>query len=93
MLPSTLRARSQISRAMPTVLRFGPYRFFFYSSEGDEPRHVHAQRDDRVAKFWLEPLRLESTKRFSTPELRRLRRIIERHHRVLIRRWDEYFDR
>jgi hypothetical protein len=23
---------------MPTVLRIGPYRFFFYSNEGDEPR-------------------------------------------------------
>ena len=27
--------------SMPTVLRHGPYRFFFYSGDRDEPPHVH----------------------------------------------------
>jgi hypothetical protein len=36
---------------MPTVLRTGPYRLFFYSGDGGEPPHVHAERDDAVAKF------------------------------------------
>ena len=26
---------------MPTVFRRGPYRFYFYSNEADEPMHVH----------------------------------------------------
>lgn len=26
---------------MPTVLQFGPYRFFFYSAGCAEPPHVH----------------------------------------------------
>ena len=30
---------------MPTILRIGPYRFFFYSSEDGEPIHVHVIRD------------------------------------------------
>ncbi len=34
----------------PTILVEGPYRFFLYSSDGDEPRHVHVERDDKVAK-------------------------------------------
>jgi len=38
---------------MPSVLRSGPYRFFFYSGDGDEPPHVHVERDDNTAKFWL----------------------------------------
>ena len=40
---------------MPTLLREGPYRFFFYSDEGDprEPPHVHVTAGDRLAKFWL----------------------------------------
>jgi Domain of unknown function (DUF4160) len=43
---------------MPTVLRVGPYRFFFYSGDGSEAPHVHVERDASVAKFWLDPVRL-----------------------------------
>jgi len=43
---------------MPTVLRAGPYRFLFYSSDAGEPLHVHVERDDNTAKFWLSPVRL-----------------------------------
>ena len=32
---------------MPTILREGPYRFFFYASDREEPLHVHVERDDR----------------------------------------------
>ena len=42
----------------PTVLREGPYRFYFYSHEPNEPPHVHADRDDQSAKLWLEPVTL-----------------------------------
>jgi hypothetical protein len=38
---------------MPTVLRLGPYRFFFYAGDGVEPPHVHIERDEKAAKFWL----------------------------------------
>ena len=38
---------------VPTVLRSGPYRFYFYSHEPNEPPHVHVDRDDDSAKFWL----------------------------------------
>jgi hypothetical protein len=38
--------------------RFGPYRAFFYSNEGLEPLHVHIERDGKVAKFWLDPIKL-----------------------------------
>jgi hypothetical protein len=44
---------------MPTVLRIGPYRFFFYASDRQQGPHVHVERDDKVAKFWLQPVRLE----------------------------------
>lgn len=30
---------------MPTVLRREPYRFFILFSDGDEPKHVHVERD------------------------------------------------
>lgn len=44
---------------MPTVLRVGSYRFFFYAGD-DKPSHIHLGRDDNVAKFWLDPVRLVS---------------------------------
>jgi hypothetical protein len=42
---------------MPTVLRSGPYRFFFYAGDRDEPPHVHVEREANRAKLWLEPVR------------------------------------
>lgn len=43
---------------MPTIFRAGPYRVFFYAGDHGEPVHVHVERDDKIAKFWLEPVRL-----------------------------------
>jgi len=76
---------------MPTALRVGPYRFFFYSSDGGEPRHVHVQRDDALAKVWLDPVRVEHSVGFSASERRSVRSIIAEHRRTLVGRWDEYF--
>jgi len=39
---------------MPTISRIGPYRLFFYAGDRDEPEHVHVERDDQLAKFWLD---------------------------------------
>ena len=39
---------------MPTILFILGWRFFFYSNEGDEPIHVHCQKGEREAKFWLD---------------------------------------
>jgi hypothetical protein len=76
---------------VPTVLREGPYRFFFYAGDGDEPRHVHVQREDKLAKFWLDPVRLERSGRFRRPELAAIQRIIVEHRDELMEAWDEYF--
>jgi hypothetical protein len=77
---------------MPTVLRSGPYRFFFYSSDRAEPPHVHVERDENTAKFWLEPVRLESSRGFRPAEVRRLQELVVRHREELLRRWDGFFN-
>ena len=41
---------------MPRVPIDGPYRFFFWSRENDEPPHVHVKRDRLEAKFWIDPV-------------------------------------
>ena len=40
---------------MPTALRTGRYRFYFYSYDCGEPRHMHIDRENKSAKFWLDP--------------------------------------
>lgn len=76
---------------MPTVLRSGPYRFFFYAGDRDEPRHVHIERDDRIAKFWLDPIRLQSSGGLSRIEIARIERLVSDHREVLMEAWNEYF--
>ena len=77
---------------MPTVLRSGPYRFFFYAGDRDEPPHVHIARDSDMAKFWLEPVRLQSSGGFNRTEIGRIQRLVEENQTELLRRWDEYFN-
>ncbi len=76
---------------MPTVLRIGPYRFFFYAGDREEPQHVHDERDDRTAKFWLSPVRLQNSGGFSRSEVSKIHEIIEGNRLKLVEAWDEYF--
>ncbi|OQY98317.1 MAG: hypothetical protein B6D35_12525 [Candidatus Brocadia sp. UTAMX2] len=76
---------------MPTVLRVEAYRFFFYAGDRDEPLHVHVERDDKIAKFWLDPVRLQSSGGFSRAEIGKIRRIISEYHSKLLEAWHEYF--
>ncbi len=76
---------------MPTVLRVGPYRVFFYASDGDEPPHVHVERDDDTAKFWLDPVRLQSSGGYGRNELNQIQRLVEENREQLLRSWNEFF--
>ena len=76
---------------MPTVLRSGPYRFFFYAGDRNEPQHVHVERDDKIAKFWLEPIRLQSSGGFSRVEIARIEKVVNDHRVELVETWNEYF--
>jgi hypothetical protein len=79
---------------MPTVLRRGPYRFYFFSHDlFDEPPHVHVDRDEGSAKFWLNPVALARNLGFSAGELNRLERILRDHQWELLERWDEEYGR
>ena len=78
---------------MPTTLRTGPYRFFFYSNDGAEAPHIHVERERLIAKFWLTPVRLASAGRFSSAEVRQIKRIVEEELEWLRKAWDEFFER
>jgi hypothetical protein len=76
---------------MPTVLRHGPFRLFFYASDRDEPQHVHVECENKIAKFWLQPIRLQKSGGFSRAEIARIQRIVADHQNELQEAWDEYF--
>jgi hypothetical protein len=76
---------------MPTVARVGPYRFFFDAGDRDEPAHVHVERDDKVARFWLDPVRLESSGGFSRRDIGRIAKLVRVRQRRLLEAWNEYF--
>ncbi len=77
---------------MPTVFRIGSFRFFFFSDEGNEPVHIHVQRDNCLAKFWITPdVELASSIRFSSVELRKIQKEVEAHKELIQEKWNEFF--
>ncbi len=78
---------------MPTVLRKGPYRFYFYSHEPNESAHIHIDRDNYSAKFWLNPVSLAHNFGFKAYELRQLQIMVIENQSLLEEAWNGYFSR
>ena len=68
----------------------GPYRIFFTSFDCNEPPHVHAERDNKTCKFWLEPLGLARNQGFGARELNVIRRLILTHRATILEAWHEH---
>ncbi len=78
-------------QAMPTVFRSGPYRFYFYSHEPNEPPHIHVDRDDLSAKFWLDAVQLAGNFGFRAHELRTIQSIVVENRALFLEAWDGFF--
>jgi len=78
---------------MPTVLRIKGYRFFFFSNEGAESAHIHVEKAECYAKFWLDPVRIEADYGFNSKQLREILVIIEKNIPLLTNKWNEHFTR
>ena len=76
---------------MPTVLRINNLRFFFFSMEGNEPPHIHVEQDDKIAKLWLNPMRLADCYGFRNHELTKIKMIVIEHRLVFLEKWYEFF--
>ena len=76
---------------MPTLLRIGPYRCYFYSHEPNEPPHIHVDRDRESAKFWLESGELAGNIGFSPQELRKLQKLVLEHQQMFLEAWYGWF--
>lgn len=76
---------------MPTVLRVGRFRFYFFSNERQEPPHIHVKAADDQAKFWLDPIALAANYGFAARELNEIERIVIEHQIELLEVWNDYF--
>jgi hypothetical protein len=87
LLPSTDRG----AQNMPTVLRWGPYRAFFYSNEAGEPPHIHVRSGGHEAMFWLHDLSLAVNAGFPAHEIGSIIRHLRSQRDVLEGKWHEHF--
>ena len=76
---------------MPTVLRWGAYRAFFYSNEGVEPAHVHVRSGEREAKFWLHDFTVAVNIGFPAHEIGDIVRQLKQDREQLLSAWHEHF--
>jgi hypothetical protein len=76
---------------MPTISGIpGPFRFFFYSFDCDEPPHVHVRRDRATCKFWLDPIQLAANHGLSSRDLAIVRRTILECRGQILEAWREH---
>ncbi len=79
---------------MPTVLRIKSYRFYFFSNEGVEPKHIHIEKADASGKMWLEPsVEVEYFYGFTAKQLKEVKKIVSENLELLKNAWDEYFEK
>jgi hypothetical protein len=76
---------------MPTIFIEG-YKFRFYSSDINEPPHVHIIRGDNVAKIWLESMEVEYNHGYSQPELNKILKLAHQNNAKLLEAWNGYFN-
>ena len=80
---------------MPTVLFIYGWRLFFYSNEGNEPVHIHAEKGEMECKFWLLTEEVEIREAFSfnlTPSAKKeIKKIIYQHFDLITDSWNIYF--
>ena len=76
---------------MPVVLRINGFRFEFYSSDADEPPHIHVKKNGKHAKFWLTPVLLAFSRRYRAHELNEARKLVEEHRKLLMEAWNVFF--
>lgn len=77
---------------MPTVLRVGPYRFFFWSDERQEPPHIHVSAAEDEAKFWLTPIEISWNQGFRSGELKEIQGLIQANLDLLLEAWHGFFN-
>ena len=82
---------------MPTVLFIYGWRLFFYSNEGTEPMHIHAEKGSMECKYWLLVEDVEIREAFShnltSSAKREIKKIIYQHFDLIVESWNSHFNK
>jgi hypothetical protein len=79
---------------MPTVLRRGGFRFFFFANEGNprERPHIHVERGEFEAKLWLRPeASVAYNDGFNARVLNEPVKLVEADRETIERAWHRFF--
>lgn len=77
---------------MPTIFING-YKFRFYSSDVNDPPHVHVIQAERVAKIWLNSLEISYNHGYNKADLNKVLKLTEQNETKLLEAWNDYFNR
>ena len=75
---------------MPTIEIEG-YKFRFYSTDRQEPPHVHVFKGEKEAKIWLEPVDVQANYGYNSSELNRIVKLTSKHRSRLLEVWNVHF--
>ena len=76
---------------MPTVLRIGTFRFYFYSHEPNEPPHIHVDRDEATIEIWLDSLDVAKNRGFRAHEIGGIVNMVKANRTIFLEAWHEHF--
>lgn len=80
---------------MPTVLYVRGWRLFFYSNEGNEPIHIHAQKAEKECKYWLDvedyAVREAYAYNMTSRDTREAKKIILLNFDYIVEEWSNFF--
>ena len=78
---------------MPTILNENGFRFFFYSSDRNEPAHIYVEKGDAEGKIWLEPkLKIAYLQGFTSAETKQIAVITFKYFEHFKTQWHGYFN-
>jgi hypothetical protein len=77
---------------VPTIFVAFGFRFFFYSSDGIEPIHVHVDGHGAIGKWWVASEKWQSHRGFRTSDLARVERELISRKQEIIDAWRAHFD-
>lgn len=79
---------------MPEIFRFFGYSFFFYSKE-HEPVHIHVEGKGGMAKFEWDGTAfvLSESHNIKAGDMKKIKTAIDDNADLIVKRWDEYFDK
>ncbi len=83
----------ELLMVMPKLFEDSGFTFRFYAADLDEPIHVHIEKDNFVAKFWVEPIVCATDGGFSQREIRRITQIIVARQHEIVNKWHEMEER